>query len=95
MPQGHVHRLIVAFDRKDLITFQMQIFITVIDYFGYRKEFNTELCTCLLPLVDDPPFPVVVRMNICMGQLCNVRMAQIRKGAEDEDIPADTRSVVG
>ena len=67
MPQGHVHRLIVAFDRKDLITFQMQIFITVIDYFGYRKEFNTELCTCLLPLVDDPLIPIVVCMNIGMG----------------------------
>ena len=67
MPQGHVHRLIVAFDRKDLITFQMQIFITVIDYFGYRKEFNTELRTCLLPLVDDPIIPIVVCMNIGMG----------------------------
>ena len=75
MPQGHVHRLIVAFDRKDLITFQMQIFITVIDYFGYRKEFNTELCTRLLTLVDDPTMPVVVCMNICMGQFRNVRIA--------------------
>ena len=39
--------------------------------------------------------PVVVRVNIGMGQLCNVRMAQPRKGAEDEDIPVDTRFVVG
>ena len=34
MPQGHVHRLIVAFDRKDLITFEMQVFITLIEHFG-------------------------------------------------------------
>lgn len=95
MPQGHVHRLIVAFDRKDLITFQMQIFITVIDYFGYRKEFNTELCTRLLPLVDDPMIPVVVRMDVRMGKFHHVCMAQTRKGAENEDIPVDARSVVG
>lgn len=94
MPQGHVHRLIVAFDRKDLITFQMQIFITVVDHFSNGKEFDTELCTCLLPLVDDPIIPIVVCMNIGMGQLCYVRMAQARKSAEDEGIPVNARSVV-
>ena len=73
----------------------MQVFITIVDHFGYGKEFNTELCTRLLPLVDDPPFPVVVRMNICMGQLCNVRMAQARKSAKDKDVTVDTRFVVG
>ena len=39
--------------------------------------------------------PVVVCVNIGMGQLCNVRMAQARKGAENEDIPVDARPVVG
>ena len=37
--------------------------------------------------------PVVVRVNIGVSQLCNVRMAQVRKGAED--IPVHTRFVVG
>ena len=39
--------------------------------------------------------PVVVRVNIGVSQLCNVRMAQARKGAENEDIPVDACSVVG
>lgn len=84
-----------SLSRKDLITSQIQAFITVVGHFSYRKEFNTKLCARLLPFVDNPPLSVIVRMNICEGQLCYVRMAQIRKSAEDEDIPVDARSVVG
>ena len=73
----------------------MQVFITVVDHFDDGKKFYPKLRTCFLPFVDNPPIPVIICMNIRVGQLCNVRMAQIRKGAEDEDIPADTRSVVG
>ena len=73
----------------------MQVFITVVDHFGNGKEFDPELCTRLLPFVDNPMITVVVRMDVRMGQLCNVRMAQARKSAEDEDIPVDTPFIVG
>lgn len=80
---------------EDLITSQMQVFITVVGHFSYSKEFDTKLCARVLPFVDNPPLSVIVRMNICVGQLCYVRMAQTRKSAENEDIPVDARSVVG
>ena len=73
----------------------MQVFITVVDHFDDGKKFFPKLRTCFLPFVDNPPIPVIICMNIRVGQLCNVRMAQIRKSAEDEDIPVDARSVVG
>ena len=73
----------------------MHILITFVDHFSNGKEFNTELCTCLLPLVDNPIIPIVVCVNIGMGQLCYVRMAQAREGAKDEGIPVNARTVVG
>ena len=73
----------------------MHVLITVVNHFSNGEKFDTELCTRLLTLVDDPTIPVVVRMDICVGQLCYVRMAQARKSAEDEDIPVDTCFVVG
>ena len=59
-----------SLSREDLITSQMQVFITVVGHFSYRKEFDTKLCARLLPFVDNPPLSVIVRMNICEGQLC-------------------------
>ena len=73
----------------------MQVFITLVNHFGDGEEFDPELRTRFPILVDDPTIPVVVRMDICVGQLCYVRMAQARKSAEDEDIPVDTCFVVG
>ena len=73
----------------------MHVLITVVNHFSNGEKFDTELCTRLLTLVDDPTIPVVVCMDICVGQLCNVRMAQTRKGAENEDIPVNARTVVG
>ena len=73
----------------------MQVFITLVNHFGDGKEFDPELRTRLLPFVDDPTLPVVVRMDIGIGKFHHVCMAQARKSAEDEDIPVDARSVVG
>ena len=73
----------------------MQVFITVVDHFSYGKELNTELRTCLLPFVDDPMLPVIVRMDVRVGEFHHVRMAQTRKGAEDEGIPVNACSVIG
>ena len=73
----------------------MHVLITVVNHFSNGEKFDTELCTRLLTLVDNPMITVVVRMDVRMGQLCNVRMAQARKSAEDEDIPVDTRFIVG
>ena len=72
MPQRHVQRLMGAFERKNLLPGAVCILITLVEDFGDGKEFDTELCTYLLPFVDDPMIPVVVRMDICVGQLCNV-----------------------
>ena len=36
MTQRHVHRLIVALDREDLATRQMQVLIAVVHLFSYR-----------------------------------------------------------
>ena len=95
MPQEHVQRLMSAFEREDLVTFQMRVFITVVDHFSYGKELNTELRTCLLPFVDDPTLPVIVRMDVRVGEFHHVRMAQAREGTEDEGIPVNARSVIG
>ena len=95
LSQRHVQRLMGTFERKNLVSCQVQIFITVVEYFGYGKQFDTELCTRLLTLVDDPPLSIVVRMDVRMGKFHHVCMAQARKGAENEDIPVDACSVVG
>ena len=73
----------------------MHVLITVVEHFSGGKELNTELRTCLLPFVDDPMLPVIVRMNIYMGQFRNVRIAQTCKSAEDEGIPVNACSVIG
>ena len=75
LTQRHIHRPIVGFYWKDFITFKMQVFITLVNHFGDGEEFDPELRTRLLPFVDDPTIPVVVCMNICMGQFRNVRIA--------------------
>ena len=95
LTQRHIHRPIVGFYWKDFITFKMQVFITLVNHFGDGEEFDPELRTRLLPFVDDPTLPVVVRMDIGIGKFHHVCMAQARKSAEDEDIPVDARSVVG
>ncbi len=41
----------------------MQVFITLVNHFGDGEEFDPELRTRLLPFVDDPTLPVVVRMD--------------------------------
>ena len=64
-----------AFERKDPVARKVHILITLVEHFGDGKKFDTELCTRLLTLVDDPTIPVVVCMNICMGQFRNVRIA--------------------
>ena len=73
----------------------MQVFITVVDHFDDGKKFFPKLRTCFLPFVDNPPLSVIVRMDVRVGEFHYVRMAQTRKGAEDEGIPVDTRSVIG
>ena len=75
LSQRHVQRLVVTFERKNLLSCQVQVLITLVEHFGDGKKFDTELCTRLLTLVDDPTIPVVVCMNICMGQFRNVRIA--------------------
>ena len=70
------------------------LIITFVEHFGNGKKFDTELHTRLLTLVDDPPLSVVVRMDVSMGKFHHLCMSQARKGAEDEDIPVDARSVV-
>ena len=95
MPQRHVQRLMGAFERKDPVSYKVQVLITVVNHFSYGEQFYPKLRTRFLTLVDNPPIPVTIRMNICVGQFCYVRMAQARKSAEDEDIPVDICFVVG
>ena len=95
MPQGHVQCFISAFKRKNLLACAICILITLVEHFSGGKQFDPELRTRLLPFVDDPTLPVVVRMDIGIGKFHHVCMAQARKSAEDEDIPVDARSVVG
>lgn len=57
LTQRHVHRPIVAFDRKDFIPRQVHIFIAIVDRLSHGKEFHPELRARLLPLVDNPPLP--------------------------------------
>ena len=73
----------------------MHVLITVVEHCGDGKQFDPELRTCLLPFVDDPMLPVIVRMDVRMGKFHHVCMAQTRKGAENEDIPVNARTVVG
>ena len=72
-----------------------QCLITVVEHCGDGKQFDPELRTRFLAPVDNPPIPVIVRINICVGKFHHVRMAQACKGTEDEGIPVDTRSVIG
>ena len=95
LSQRHVQRLMGAFERKNLVSCQVHVLITFVEHFGNGKKFDTELHTRFLTLVDNPPIPVTIRMNICVGQLCNVRMAQTHKSAEDEGVPVNTCFVVG
>ena len=95
MPQGHVQCFISAFKRKNLLACAICILITLVEHFSGGKELNTELRTCLLPFVDNPPLSVIVRMDVRVGEFHYVRMAQTRKGAEDEGVTVDARSVVG
>ena len=48
-----------------------------------------------MPFVDNPPLSVIVRMDVRVGEFHYVRMAQTRKGAKDEGVTVDARSVVG
>ena len=73
----------------------MHILITLVKHFGNGKKFDTELRTCFLTPVDNPALPVIVRMDVRVGEFHYVRMAQTRKGAEDEGVTVDARSVVG
>lgn len=56
-----------AFERKDPVSRKVHVLITVVEHFSDGKQFNTELRTRLLPFVDDPTTPVVVRMDVSMG----------------------------
>ena len=73
----------------------MHVLITVVEHFSGGKELDTELRTCLLPFVNDPMLPVIVRMDVRMGKFHHVRVAQARKGAKDEDVPVNACSVIG
>ncbi len=73
----------------------MHILITLVKHFGNGKQFDTELRTCFLAPVDNPALPVIVRMDVRVGEFHYVRMAQARESTEDEGIPVDTRSVIG
>lgn len=84
-----------AFKRKDPVAREVHVLITLVEHFSYGKQFDTELRTCLLPFVDDPTIPVIVRMDVRVGKFHHVCMAQARKGTEDEGIPVNARSVVG
>lgn len=95
MPQGHVQCFISAFKRKNLLACAICILITLVEHFGDGKKFHTELRTCLLPFVDDPMLPVIVRMDVRMGKFHHVCVAQARKGAKDEDVPVNACSVIG
>ena len=95
LSQRHVQRLVVTFERKDPFSYKVQVLITIADHFSYGEQFYPKLRTRFLTLVDNPPIPVTIRMNICVGQLCNVRMAQTHKSAEDEGVPVNTCFVVG
>lgn len=95
MPQGHVQCFISAFKRKNLLACAICILITLVEHFSGGKELNTELRTCLLPFVDNLTLSVIVRMDVRVGKLHHVCMAQTRKGAEGEGITVDARSVIG
>ena len=95
LSQRHVQRLMGAFERKNLVSCQVHVLITFVEHFGNGKKFDTELHTRFLTLVDNPPIPVTIRMNICVGQFCYVRMAQTRKSTEDKGIPVNACLVVG
>ena len=75
MPERHIQRIIGAFEREGPVSREVHVLITVVNHFSNGEKFDTELCTRLLTLVDDPTIPVVVCMNICMGQFRNVRIA--------------------
>ena len=70
-----IQRIIGAFEREGPVSREVHVLITVVNHFSNGEKFDTELCTRLLTLVDDPTIPVVVCMNICMGQFRNVRIA--------------------
>ena len=95
MPQRHVQRLMGAFERKDPVSYKVQVLITVVNHFSYGEQFYPKLRTRFLTLVDNPPIPVTIRMNICVGQFCYVRMAQTRKSTEDKGIPVNACPVIG
>ena len=95
MPQGHVQCFISAFKRKNLLACAICILITLVEHFSGGKEFDSELRTRLLASVDNPPLSVVVRMDVRVGEFHYVRVAQARKGAEDEGIPVNACSVIG
>ena len=95
MPQGHVQCFISAFKRKNLLACAICILITLVEHFSDGKELDPELRTCLLTPVDNPPLPVIVRMDVRMGKFHYVCVAQARKGAEDEGVTVDARPVVG
>ena len=73
----------------------MHVLITVVEHCGDGKQFDPELRTRFLAPVDNPPIPVIVRINICVGKFHHVHMAQAREGAEDEGIPVDACPIVG
>lgn len=79
LTQRHIHRPIVGFYWKDFITFKMQVFITLVNHFGDGEEFDPELRTRLLPFVDDPTLPVVVRMDIGIGKFHHVAWLRLVK----------------
>ena len=95
MTDRRVQCFISAFKRKNLLACAICILITLVEHFSGGKELNTELRTCLLPFVDNPPLSVIVRMDVRVGEFHYVRMAQTRKGAKDEGVTVDARSVVG
>ena len=95
MPQRHIQRFISAFKRKNLLAYAVCILITVVDHFSDGKKFDTEQRTRFLAPVDNPPLSVVVRMDVRMGKFHHVCMAQARKGAKDEGVTVNARTVVG
>ncbi len=95
MPQGHVQCFISAFKRKNPVAREVHLLITLVEHFGYRKEFDPELRTRLLASVDNPPLSAVVCMDVRMGEFHHVGMAQARKGTKDEGVTVDARPVIG
>ena len=89
------NRRTTAFDRKNSPARLREAAVSLYQFSRDGQQLHPELRARFLSSIDNPHIPVAVRAYIVVGQLLDVRIGKTREATEHENIPDDSRFVIG